>query len=67
MGPRSTAIASFSALILALVSGVGATPVAHDQSSPFEGVWRTIEVVVPGDAPRTFRPEATLAIFHGRH
>ena len=22
---------------------------------------------MPGNAPRTFRPEATLAIFHGRH
>ena len=31
------------------------------------GVWRTLEVVVPGAAGRTFKPDATLAIFHGRH
>jgi hypothetical protein len=67
MATRSIALATFSALILALASGIRVTAAAEEQHSPFEGVWRTLEVVVPGDAPRTFRPEATLAIFHGRH
>ena len=67
MGTRSIAVASFSALILALASGIRVTPAAQEQNSPFQGVWRTLEVVVPRPAPRTFRPEATLAIFHGRH
>ena len=30
-------------------------------------MWRTVEVVVPGPTPQTFKPGATLAIFHGRH
>ena len=39
-----------------------------DGSRPdFEGVWRTAEVIVPGPSPQTFKPVATLAIFHGRH
>jgi hypothetical protein len=33
---------------------------------PLEGVWRTVEVVIPSSA-QTFKPGATLAIFHGRH
>jgi hypothetical protein len=36
-------------------------------SATFQGVWRTVEVVVPGPPLRTFRSAATLAIFHGRH
>lgn len=40
---------------------------ANEPRAVFEGVWRTVEVVVPGPAPQTFRPGATLAIFHGRH
>jgi hypothetical protein len=67
MGTRSIALASFSALIVALASAIMLTPAAQEQNSPFQGVWRTLEVVVPGDAPHTFKPEATLAIFHGRH
>src|SRR5262245_53356530 len=40
---------------------------ANDSRAAFEGVWRTVEVVVQGPTPQTFRPGATLAIFHGRH
>jgi len=40
---------------------------ANDSRGAFEGVWRTVEVVVQGPTPQTFRPGATLAIFHGRH
>src|SRR5204863_8130193 len=32
-----------------------------------EGVWRTVEVIVPGPTPQTVKPSATLAIFHGKH
>jgi hypothetical protein len=55
---------------LSVVSAILATVVAltaNDSRSAFEGVWRTAEVVVAGPAPQTFRPGATLAIFHGRH
>ena len=45
----------------------GAAPSAAEPNAALQGVWRTLEVVVPGAAGRTFRPEATLAIFHGRH
>ena len=48
-------------LIVATVSGVTAS------NSAFEGVWRTVEVVVPVPTPQTFRPAATLATFHGKH
>ena len=40
---------------------------ANEPRAAFEGVWRTTEVVVQGAAPQTFRPGATLAIFHGQH
>ena len=40
---------------------------ANDSRAAFEGVWRTVEVVVQSPTPQTFRPGATLAIFHGRH
>jgi hypothetical protein len=32
-----------------------------------DGVWQTVEVVVGGPSPQTFKPGATLAMFHGRH
>jgi len=40
---------------------------ASESRTAFEGVWRTAEVLVPGPKPQTFRPTATLAIFHGSH
>jgi hypothetical protein len=40
---------------------------ANEPRAAFEGVWRTTEVIVQGPAPQTFRPGATLAVFHGRH
>jgi hypothetical protein len=40
---------------------------ASESREAFEGVWRTVEVVVPGPTPQTFRAAATLAIFHGKH
>ena len=40
---------------------------ASQSREAFEGVWKTVEVVVPGPTPQTFRAAATLAIFHGTH
>ena len=40
---------------------------ADNSRAAFEGVWRTVEVAVPGPRPQTFKPGATLAMFHGRH
>ena len=50
-------------LLMATVSRV----TAADSRSALEGVWRTVEVVVPGPTPQTFRAAATQAIFHGKH
>jgi hypothetical protein len=58
---------SFGALIAAIAVGMTGRPSAEEANTTFQGVWRTLEVTVPGPAARTFRPEATLAIFHGRH
>jgi hypothetical protein len=67
MVTRSIALASSSILVLALVAGISVTPFAQEPKTPLQGVWRTVEVVVPGAPARTYRPAATLAIFHGRH
>ena len=40
---------------------------AFESREAFEGVWKTVEVVVPGPTPQTFKAAATLAIFHGKH
>ena len=40
---------------------------ASESREAFEGVWKTVEVVVPGPTPQTFKAAATLAIFHGKH
>jgi hypothetical protein len=60
-------VISCGALILAMVAGRSAAPSTAEPNAAVQGVWRTLEVVVPGAAGRTFKPEATLAIFHGRH
>lgn len=62
-----TAFVSSAVLALALTAGISVTAFAQDSNATFQGVWRTLEVIVPGPAGRTFRPDATLAIFHGRH
>ena len=67
MVTHSTALASFSILVLTLIAGISVTPFAQEPVAAVQGVWRTLEVVVPGAPARTFRPDATLAIFHGRH
>ena len=67
MTTHSKIVMSCGALIVAMVAGRAAVPSAAEPNAPVQGVWRTVEVVVPGAAGRTFKPEATLAIFHGRH
>ena len=67
MTKHSTIVIWCGALIIAMLAGRSAVPSAAESNATFQGVWRTLEVVVPGAPTRTFRPEATLAIFHGRH
>jgi hypothetical protein len=66
MTTHSAIVISCGALIAAMVAGRSAAPAAAEPNAAVQGVWRTLEVVVPG-AGRTFKPDATLAIFHGRH
>jgi hypothetical protein len=57
---------SFVAATLLLVTAAALT--AKDSRAAFEGVWRTVDVVIPGPTrQQTFKPGATLAIFHGKH
>jgi hypothetical protein len=67
MTTHSQIVISCGALIVAMVAGRTAAPSAAEPNVAVQGVWRTLEVVVPGAAGRTFKPDATLAIFHGRH
>jgi hypothetical protein len=64
MTTYSKIVISCGALIAAIVAGRTAEPSATEPNAAIQGVWRTLEVVLPG---RTFKPDATLAIFHGRH
>lgn len=66
MSTNSKIVVTMSTLSAALlVAAIGTLTAAP--RAPFEGVWRTAEVVVQGAAPQVFKPGATLAIFHGRH
>jgi hypothetical protein len=68
MTKHSKVLASLSAVSTGLLLTAVVTVTASDPRPAFEGVWRTEEVVVAGPAQQqTFRPGATLAIFHGRH
>ena len=67
MTTYSKILMSGVAVIVSIVAGRAAAPSAAEPNAVFQGVWRTLEVVVPGPAGRTFKPDATLAIFHGRH
>jgi hypothetical protein len=55
------------ALIVAMMGGRAGAPSPAEPNAAVQGVWRTLEVILPGAAGRTFKPDATLAIFHGRH
>lgn len=67
MTTNLTIAISSVAMIVAVAAGRTVTPNAAELNAAVQGVWRTVEVVVPGPASRTFKPDATLAIFHGRH
>jgi hypothetical protein len=67
MTTYSKIVISCGALIVAMVAGRSAAPSAAESNAALQGVWRTLEVVVPGAPGRTYRPLSTLAIFHGRH
>jgi len=67
MTTQSKIVISCGALIVAMVAGRTAAPSAAEPNAAVQGVWRTLQVVVPGAAGGTFKPQATLAIFHGRH
>ena len=67
MTTHAKIVISCGALIVAMVAGRSAAPSAAESNAAVQGVWRTLEVVVSGAAGRTFKPDATLAIFHGRH
>jgi hypothetical protein len=67
MTRHSQIVISCGALIVAMVAGRSAAPSAAEPNAAVQGVWRTLEVVVRGAPGRTFKPDATLAIFHGRH
>jgi hypothetical protein len=67
MRTHSTIAISGATLIAAMAVAMTGRPSAEEAGATFQGVWRTLEVTVPGPTARTFKPEATLAIFHGRH
>jgi hypothetical protein len=67
MTRHSQIVISCGALIVAMVAGRSTAPSAAEPNAAVQGVWRTVEVVVPGAAGHAFKPEATLAIFQGRH
>ena len=67
MTKRSKVLASLSVVSASLLLATVAALTASESRADFEGVWRTVEVVVNGPKPQTFKPRATLAIFHGKH
>ena len=64
MCSKGLTLLSAVAAMLIPVTAVRSTALAAPV--PLEGVWRTVEVVISSSA-QTFKPGATLAIFHGRH
>jgi hypothetical protein len=50
-----------------LIAGTTLRSTAIAAPAAVEGVWRTVEVVVQSPTPQTYKPGATLAMFHGRH
>ena len=67
MVTNSIAFASSAGLMLALFASLAGTSFAQEPQAALQGVWRTVEVVVPGAPAQIYRPDATLAIFQGRH
>jgi hypothetical protein len=67
MAKHSRALVSLSVLSAALLVAAVLRLTAAAPQAVFEGVWRTVDVVVQSPTPQTFKPGATLAMFHGRH
>ena len=67
MTTQSRIVMWCGALIIAMVAGPSEAPSAAESNAALQGVWRTVEVTVPGAPGRTYKPLSTLAIFHGRH
>jgi hypothetical protein len=67
MSIRSSVLVILSGLGGALLVATVVSARTSDSRAAFQGVWRTVEVVVPGPTPQTFKPGATLAIFYGSH
>lgn len=67
MSKPSKVLVSLSVLSSALLVATVVKLTAGAPEAALEGVWRTVEVVVQSPTPQTFKPGATLAMFHGRH
>jgi len=67
MAMHSNILVAVTVLSATLLVATGSRVKASESREAFEGVWKTVEVVVPGPTPQTFRAAATLAIFHGKH
>ncbi|MEO8596788.1 MAG: hypothetical protein ABI759_25945 [Candidatus Solibacter sp.] len=67
MSKHSKVLLSLLVLSATLLVATVSRLTASDSSTAFEGVWKTVEVIVPGPTPQTFRSAATLAIFHGKY
>ena len=66
MSMYSKGLTLLSAVAAMSIAGTAMKPTVLAAPVPLEGVWRTVEVAIPSSA-QTFKPGATLAIFHGRH
>jgi hypothetical protein len=67
MAMHSNVLVAVTVLSATLLVATVSKLKASESREAFEGVWKTVEVVVPGPTPQTFRTPATLAIFHGKH
>ena len=67
MAMHSNVLVAVTVLSATLLVATVSRLKASESREAFEGVWKTVEVVVPGPTPQTFRAAATLAIFHGKH
>ena len=67
MAIHSKVLLSMSVLSATLLVATVSRLAASDSRAALEGVWRTVEVIVQSPRPQTFKPGATLAIFHGTH
>ena len=67
MAMHSNVLVAVTVLSATLLVATVSRLKASESREAFEGVWKTVEVVVPGPTSQAFRTPATLAIFHGQH